>query len=184
MWAEIVRIGEISEEFVQKVCSGIEKHLSPVIERCLIGPIIGMPPAAYNPKRQQYDADLIINRLAHRIRGKHKVVAITEFDLYTSSANLNFVFGLAQYPGRCALVSIHRLRPEFYGKRANQNLLLLRSIKECVHELGHTFGLPHCSNPQCVMSFSNSILEVDRKSAELCRECWRELDKKTVSLEV
>jgi archaemetzincin len=43
--------------------------------------------------------------------------------------------------------------------------------KECVHELGHVFGLLHCADPQCVMARSASIVHVDVKRAVLCREC-------------
>ncbi len=175
MWVEIVRVGEVNQTVVETVRKGIIKYLGPIIENSTIGPTFNMPPAAYNPDRQQYDADLILNRLCHRIRGSHKVLALTERDLYTSSANLNFIFGLAQCPGRCAIVSVARLDPSFYRKRMNKKLLLERSVKEAVHELGHTFGLEHCPNQRCVMRFSNSVLEVDEKPASLCTECWRKL---------
>jgi hypothetical protein len=32
-------------------------------------------------------------------------------------------------------------------------------------------GLGHCPDPLCVMSFSNTIRDVDRKSARLCPRC-------------
>ena len=40
-----------------------------------------------------------------------------------------------------------------------------------MHELGHTFGLGHCAEPSCVMWFSNTLRETDRKGAAYCPRC-------------
>jgi len=44
-------------------------------------------------------------------------------------------------------------------------------VKEAVHEVGHTLGLAHCTNSSCVMFFSNSILDTDRKKSAFCEKC-------------
>lgn len=66
------------------------------------------------------------------------------------SGNLNFVFGVARR-GVGAIVSMYRLG----GSSDFAN-------KECIHELGHVFGLGHCQLP-CVMTFSNSVMEAQQK---------------------
>ena len=43
-----------------------------------------------------------------------------------------------------------------------------RAATEAIHELGHTYGLGHCDNPRCVMWFSNTLSETDRKGTEFC----------------
>ncbi len=88
---------------------------------------------------------------------------------------LNFVFGQAMLGAGVAVVYTERLRPEFYGEPGDEELLRVRLLKEALHELGHGFGLEHCPNPRCVMSFSNSILEVDRKEPRYCSRCAKKL---------
>ncbi|MEM1521389.1 MAG: hypothetical protein QXK42_07610, partial [Candidatus Korarchaeum sp.] len=40
----------------------------------------------------------------------------------------NFIFGEAQCPGKAAIISLFRLRPEFYGEEPNRQLFMERSI--------------------------------------------------------
>lgn len=176
---EIITIGEVERPLLEDLARELTKTYAPLVESCLIGASLQMPPAAYNARRSQYDADLILDRVLHRITGENRVLALLTADLYTSSHNLNFIFGQAQCPGRVALVSICRLDPTFYGAQPNRKLFLKRATKEAIHELGHTFGLGHCANPNCVMSFSNSILDVDEKKPTFCKTCRRKLYRQT-----
>jgi len=48
---------------------------------------------------------------------------------------LTFVFGEAQLTDTGALVSTHRLRPEFYGMPQDPRLVQERLLKEAIHEL-------------------------------------------------
>ena len=103
----------------------------------------------------------------------HAVLAITDFDLYKTSHR--FVFGDADEAQAIAVVSVHRLRSDFYGEASDFNVLFQRTLKECVHELGHTFGLKHCYNARCAMYYSNSIFETDNKMPHFCEICDRRL---------
>ena len=98
-----------------------------------------------------------------------RVLGITECDLYIPM--LTFVFGQAQLNGRIALVSLARLRQEFYGGTPDLGLLRLRLRKEVGHELGHSMGLIHCSDRGCLMSLATSIQDVDRKTDSFCAAC-------------
>ena len=92
---------------------------------------------------------------------------LTEVDTYVEG--LNFIFGLAL--GKKALISLKRLKPDFYGSPDDDELFELRVLKEAMHELGHVFGLNHCSNRKCVMHFSNSIWDTDVKDWRYCGNC-------------
>ncbi|MBI3189978.1 MAG: hypothetical protein HYZ33_04955 [Ignavibacteriales bacterium] len=106
----------------------------------------------------------------------NKLIAIVDVDLYIPV--LTFVFGEAQLEGTAAIVSTHRLSNAFYGVDENSSLLLERLTKELVHELGHTFGLFHCKQFECVMRSSTYVEEIDLKKATLCEKCTRMLFEK------
>ena len=74
-------------------------------------------------------------------------------------------------------VSAYRLRNEFYGRPADNELFADRIAKECLHELGHTFGLIHCADYACVMHSSNSVEGVDLKQEQLCPVCRARVGK-------
>jgi len=97
------------------------------------------------------------------------VLGVTTRDLYVPG--LNFVFGEAHCPGKIAAISLFRLNPKFYGQSADNQLFYERAVKEAVHEVGHMLGLLHCRNSSCVMFFSNSILDTDRKKSTFCEKC-------------
>jgi archaemetzincin len=73
--------------------------------------------------------------------------------------------------GRCSVISIFRLRPEFHEAPPDVELLLQRAAKTATHELGHTFGLTHCRDSRCVMSSSAHIEATDAKGEKACRTC-------------
>ncbi len=129
-----------------------------------------IPAHAFNPSRRQYLSDLFLKELRKiEAEGVEKILGITEVDLYTQG--LNFVFGQASLAGREAVISLARLHQSFYGLPEDERILLERTLKEAIHELGHTWGLTHCPDPFCVMHFSNSLRDTDIKRAEFCPRC-------------
>jgi archaemetzincin len=123
---------------------------------------------AYNPERKQYFSSKLLASL-RKSEKDERVVGIADVDLYVP--RLNFVFGEADIVSGIAIVSLCRLRQEYYGLAPDEALFLERATKEIVHELGHTFGLGHCPNNKCVMHFSNSLADTDLKGASFCSSC-------------
>lgn len=89
---------------------------------------------------------------------------------------MNFVFGEAGLSGSFSVISITRLSQKFYGLPEDDGIFFDRVIKEAVHELGHTYGLRHCSDSSCVMFFSNSLSDTDRKGSSFCMSCSKMLE--------
>jgi archaemetzincin len=105
-----------------------------------------------------------------------KRLAILDVDIF--SAGLNFVFGQADLSGATSVISLVRLENEFYGLAADERLLVERAVKEAVHEIGHTLGVVHCKSRECVMYFSNSLVDTDRKGSAYCAQCMGRLAPK------
>jgi archaemetzincin len=134
--------------------------------RVTIAKSVPVPPQAFKPRRQQYRADDLLE-VAWNEPGD-RVLVVTDCDLY--AGDFNFALGLAEAPGKRAVISLFRLRTG-----ADKETFRRRAVKEAVHELGHTFGLSHCANPGCVMRFSNSLADTDRKGSQWCESCEQEL---------
>ena len=140
---------------------------------CLVGEPMENPAYAQDPEREQYSCKPILQRLHHSCSSHScRVLAVTEKDLFVPI--LKYVFGAAQMEGRCAVISLHRLRPQFYGDKEDEQLLLERLVKTALHELGHSLGLTHCRRRTCVMYSSTRIDDTDAKMADFCPAC-REL---------
>jgi archaemetzincin len=172
----LLPIGEVDGRVLNVLEKELGKTFGCKIER---HKPVEVPTDSLNPARVQYDSSLILNKLPGLIEGEAEkrdiVLGITDVDLYTK--NLNFVFGQAETGGQFAVISVTRLRQSFYSLPENRGIFLERARKEAVHELGHVFGLAHCSNPECVMHFSNSLQETDRKSASFCSKCRARLEE-------
>ncbi len=139
------------------------------------------PAGAFDPARGQYSSTKILRWVLRDVPvDARKVVAITDGDLFIPV--LTFVFGEAQLGGQGAVVSTARLRLDLSGLPSPAPLFRARLSKECLHELGHTFGLTHCGFSRCVMSRSNTVPDVDAKDWTLCQDCRKllvELQKRT-----
>ncbi len=142
--------------------------------------IILPPLTAFNWYRQQYYSPSIIKYIYNKIQDiitkeYNYVICLGDIDAY--SDNLNFVFGEAAPYLKVACVYTRRLKT-FTSSSFTidiSQLYLERTIKEIVHEWGHLLGLTHCADKNCVMSFSNSIIEVDAKTPFFCNRCAKKL---------
>lgn len=127
--------------------------------RTRILPGLARPDHAFDKRRIQYDAGMIINQLeAMEFQGCHAVIAFMDADLFIPV--FSFVLGEARMGGNRALVSIYRLQGNHAG-----------IVKVALHEFGHLMGLDHCHETACVMRFSKNIEQLDAISNMFCDYC-------------
>lgn len=155
-------VGEIGpgllETLRQGLCSAIGCAVS-------VNPPVPVPQQAYDAARDQYLADTLIEELYPLRKKGSYLLGVTAVNLYTQGKN--FVFGEASPMMETAVISLCLLG----GPGVDDELLLERTIKEAVHEVGHLMGMDHCANGHCVMHFSGSLIDTDVKNNHFCPDC-------------
>jgi archaemetzincin len=168
----ILGVGQISSKLLDEIAHAIMEIL-PDCSSEIVEDVLAVPEQAFDRKRRQYNSTAILNDVRSFAAGQtrwHRIIGLVDVDIYTSG--LNYVFGEAYVSGPAGLVSLWRLKPQFYGETLETKVLLERTIKEAMHELGHTLGLQHCARSYCVMHFSNSIFDTDKKQSLFCDQCY------------
>ena len=162
----IVSFGQIEKGIVDKISYPISRRFGVKTEN------FGQMPIPWTAKRDsQFKASdfLAAEKEILENNPAEAVLGICKKDLY--EPNLNFIFGLASPKDQVAVVSLVRLLDD------NKKLFFERIKKEAIHEIGHLFGLDHCQDRLCAMSFSNNLADVDFKKSALCPNCQKLLRK-------
>ncbi|MFN5134293.1 MAG: zinc-dependent metalloprotease family protein [Chitinophagaceae bacterium] len=139
-----------------------------------IAPDKNFPEHIYYKPRNRYRADRIIHWLRMNIADSVKtIVGITALDISTTKNNVYDygVMGLGYRPGHACVVSTFRAAKTAKSKMHLQQRLL----KLVIHELGHNFGLPHCSNKACFMVDAEGQMKLDQERY-LCGSCTKRLN--------
>lgn len=139
---------------------------------------VALPASAFYVPRQRYVADSL---LAFLRRHKHdryeKIIGITSKDIATRKGeHPNFgVMGLGNCPGPACVISSFRVGK---GMRSRKHFLD-RMVVLALHELGHTYSLPHCPDTACLMKDAEGKMNLD-DGQTYCQSCRAILLKKGV----
>jgi archaemetzincin len=164
----VVPLGDVPESDITFAVDVIEAfHGAEVTSMDLLSP----PNEHYSLDRDQYDASKLLVYLAEKEADAKtgRVICITTVDLFTE--DLNYVFGVANLSGKYSILSTYR----FHILAETEGHRLARFAKIITHELGHSYGLNHCENTLCNMSFANSLAELDAKSFVFCERCEKRI---------
>jgi archaemetzincin len=133
-----------------------------------------LPQSAYYAKRRRYRAEKLLGFLENRRPSNgFRMLGLTGVDISTTKAPHEDwgILGLATLDGSGCVLS------SFRCKRLAKNAehARIRLGKVAVHEIGHTFGLPHCTTRGCLMEDGGgSVLTTDREY-DLCVNCRQRL---------
>jgi len=79
------------------------------------------------------------------------------------------IFGLGEMPGNSCIISTYRLSYDSIDQLAD------RLTKTVLHELGHNFGLDHCSTVGCLMEADDYGDKIDTEGKWFCKKCQDKL---------
>lgn len=131
------------------------------------------PTTAWYAAKQRWRADTIIafykKLTADTVR---LTAALTSDDISTTKDNIYDygIMGLGYTPGKACVISTFRLKKNSENPKA----FSMRLFKVMVHEIGHNFGLPHCTNQQCIMVDAEGKMKLDGEKG-LCESCKQKL---------
>ncbi|WP_052548960.1 hypothetical protein [Enhygromyxa salina] len=179
----LVPLRSFPDDLLVAVEQALETELAVEVE---VHAPVELPEAAYYPPRKRYRADALLDFLDSYaadagIDPSVKLLGLTEVDISTTSEPHEDwgIFGLGRSPGQSAVVSSKRLsrRPK------NREHVRFRLATTSVHEIGHTFGLPHCQEEQagCVMLDAEGGIEnTDANTGKLGPSCAKKLEYLTL----
>jgi archaemetzincin len=172
----VVPLRSFPEDLLVAVETALQAELQVEVER---HELVELPDEAYYPPRKRYRAEKLLDFLEPFAdeAGEAKILGVTEVDISTTGDDVPDwgIFGLGRSPGRVAVISSKRLtrRPK------NREHVQFRVATTAVHEIGHTFGLPHCGEREfnCVMLDAEGGIEnTDTSSGKMGPDCSRKLD--------
>ena len=169
----LVPLAGINPIILKELCQGLSDFLYLPAK---ILPPQPLPLQAYHPERNQYHSTQLLEYILNQDHGEKpfRILGVTSVDLYIPI--FTFVFGEAQLDGQVAIISTYRPSGGANGGNPPAPLLLSRLLKLSLHELGHTFNIPHCRSEGCLMGFAANLEKLDQKRLGLCKYCLIFLD--------
>lgn len=163
----MIPLGRVEEDVLHVVADSLQGILRLPVDLHRSVPI---PADTFIESRKQHNAMGLIKYLDKELSHQSlKLLGITRYDI--CNPILTYVFGEAYMGGRSAVMSTVRLGAGPRGLPVSRELFLDRVVKVAIHEIGHTFGVPHCHTDRCVMRASNNIPDLDAKLNYLCSYC-------------
>lgn len=166
-------LGQFPDDVLKEVQAGIDSMYD--IESTVLQPI-DLPKQAYYSPRNRYRADSLIRYLKKiKTSDYDKILGVTTSDISTTKGGYKDygIMGLGFRPGKSCVGSIYRVQK---GSMSRKHLIS-RFRKVTIHELGHNFGLKHCTyDPKCLMqSAKGKATTIDKADEILCKNCKRQI---------
>lgn len=167
----LVPVGTLDEALLEKIAKTLEETFQ---RKATVHRSLPVPKYAFNPTRGQYHSAAIMKRVETlRVAEWDSAIGIVDVDLFVPE--VPFIFGEADRSTRSAIISVTRLRPETGTAESKRELTYKRLVSESIHQIGMIRGLAHCPNNRCVMFFSATVQDTDKKGMSFCANCRKRL---------
>lgn len=160
-------------DLIEPIKSGIDSMYK--VETVILPPI-DLPKSAYYKPRNPYRADTLI-RFLKRTKAEEfdKIIGLSPKDIsHTRPKYKDYgIMGLGFRPGESCVISTFRVQ----RGAINRKQLISRLRKISIHELGHNFGLKHCTfDDKCLMqSAKGKVSTIDEAREILCKNCRKQV---------
>jgi archaemetzincin len=137
-----------------------------------------LPVSSFYKPRQRYIADSLLDFLERENNKRfEKMIGITAKDISTRKGpHVNWgVMGLGNCPGESCVISSFRVNKS----SKDRGHFIKRMILLALHELGHTYSLPHCPDGACIMKDAEGKMNLD-DGESYCNDCSNTLRKEGV----
>ena len=177
------RATELPKIYVQPLGGLLPAADSDLVRRALLAfyrikvdvlPNTALPRSAFYAKRRRYRAEKLLDFLeSRRPNDGKRILGLTGVDISTTKPPHEDwgILGLATLDGGACVLS------SFRCKRGAKNAehARIRLGKTAVHEIGHTFGLPHCTTYGCLMEDAQGKVATTDREYDLCPRCRQRL---------
>ena len=171
----IVPFQGIDSNLIKELKTGILKQLKVELD---ILEKTSLPDFAFYKPRQRYIADSLLIFLRQINKNKfEKIIGITTKDISTRKGTVENwgILGLGTCPGEVCVISSFRAGKD----KVSPSVFLHRMITLALHELGHTYGLEHCSVATCLMKDAEGKMNLDDGDS-YCEKCRHYLHEKDI----
>lgn len=173
----VVALGELSparQRVVDRTADYLQDYYGLPVKRLPALPLSVVPAKAFRARdrgeRQIHSGTILAEVLAPRLPDDAAaLIAFTAEDLFPAPS-WNFVFGEASLHDGVGVWSLARLGYPDVNEVAFRRCLR-RTLKIAAHEVGHMFGMLHCTAHYCVMNGVNSLVENDATPLLPCPQC-------------
>lgn len=173
----LLPLGDIDSSIVRSVKTVLEQSANVKIT---VLPLQPLPSNCYIASRNRFSASLLLNFLdEERPSSVSKMIGITnrDIEIINKSGNGWGIMGLGKCPGVSCIVST--FRPVRTAK--SRIHLEKRMVVLSLHELGHTYSLPHCNERNCIMVDAEGKMKLD-SSDRFCERCLKLLNEENIEI--
>src|SRR4030067_2747341 len=124
----VLPVGNADNTILLRIKDGLAR-VFPETKALIVDEHLPLPESAFDKKRMQYRSNQVLGMIQSHASDKslNRLLGVIEVDIYIQG--LNFVVGEAIFPGKAALISLWRLKPEFYKSPSNFEVFAERSGK-------------------------------------------------------